>query len=123
MFSSHPNLDNPVLLASAIPDGVESCTGIGISGNHAYLSSWGGLGIVAISDPAEPVSVGFFGSAVWTSKFAVSGDLLYSVGIRNPSRLQRCFRDMCVGAGHMVFDDRNYNEVAKKTLGLETAIF
>ncbi len=46
-----------------------------------------------------------------------------SVGIRNPSRLQRCFRDMCVGAGHMVFDDRNYTELAKRILGLETAPF
>ena len=46
-----------------------------------------------------------------------------SVGIRNPSRLQRCFRDMCVGAGHMVFDDRNYSELAKRILGLETAPF
>ena len=46
-----------------------------------------------------------------------------SAGIRNPSRLQRCFRDMCVGAGHLVFDDRNYTELAKKILGLETAVF
>ncbi len=41
-----------------------------------------------------------------------------SVGIRNPSTLQRCFRDMYVGAAHMVFDDRNYNELAKPSLGL-----
>lgn len=46
-----------------------------------------------------------------------------SVGIRNPSVLQRCFRDMCVGAGHMVFDDRNYTELAKRIVGLETAPF
>jgi alkylation response protein AidB-like acyl-CoA dehydrogenase len=41
------------------------------------------------------------------------------VGIRNPNKLQRCFRDMCVGARHMVFDERNYNELAKRNLGLE----
>ena len=26
----------------------------------------------------------------------------------NPSKLQRCFGDMCVGAGHQVFDQRNF---------------
>ena len=46
-----------------------------------------------------------------------------SQGIRNPSRLQRCFRDMHVGAGHMVFDDRNYIELAKVRLGLDAAPF
>lgn len=46
-----------------------------------------------------------------------------SVGMRNPSVLQRCFRDLCVGSGHQVFDDRNYREVAKPILGLETALF
>ena len=39
--------------------------------------------------------------------------------VRNPSKLQRCFRDICVGAGHQVFDQRNYCEVAKKPLGQE----
>lgn len=42
-----------------------------------------------------------------------------SSGIRNPSKLQRCFRDMCVGAGHQVFDQRNYCEISKKPLGQE----
>jgi alkylation response protein AidB-like acyl-CoA dehydrogenase len=46
-----------------------------------------------------------------------------SLGMRNPSRLQRCFRDMYMGAGHQVFDERNYNELAKANLDLETAIF
>ena len=36
-----------------------------------------------------------------------------SHGMRNPSRLQRCFRDIYVGAAHQVFDERNYNELAK----------
>jgi alkylation response protein AidB-like acyl-CoA dehydrogenase len=42
-----------------------------------------------------------------------------SIGIRNPCKLQRCFRDICVGAQHMVFDNRSYNELAKRNLGLE----
>jgi len=46
-----------------------------------------------------------------------------SHGMRNPNRLQRCFRDVFVGAAHQVFDDRNYNEMAKPSLGLEPAPF
>lgn len=46
-----------------------------------------------------------------------------SAGMRNPSRLQRCFRDMSVGAGHMVFDDRFYCEAAKPALGVEVSPF
>jgi alkylation response protein AidB-like acyl-CoA dehydrogenase len=46
-----------------------------------------------------------------------------SVGMRNPSVLQRCMRDIYMGAGHQVFDERNYNESAKPDLGLEPAIF
>jgi alkylation response protein AidB-like acyl-CoA dehydrogenase len=46
-----------------------------------------------------------------------------SQGMRNPSRIQRCFRDIHMGAGHLVFDDRNYVEVAKETLGLELSAF
>lgn len=46
-----------------------------------------------------------------------------SAGMRNPSRLQRCFRDIHIGAGHQVFDDRAYCEFAKPALGLEPAPF
>ncbi len=46
-----------------------------------------------------------------------------SAGMRNPSRLQRCFRDIFVGAAHQVFDERNYNELGKPALGLEPAPF
>ncbi len=46
-----------------------------------------------------------------------------SVGMRNPSRLQRCFRDIYIGAGHQVFDDRNYQEFAKHGLGIEPSAF
>ncbi len=46
-----------------------------------------------------------------------------SVGIRNPSRLQRCFRDTYVGCAHQVFDDRNYQQLARPTLGIEPEPF
>ena len=46
-----------------------------------------------------------------------------SAGMRNPSLLQRCFRDIYMGAGHMVFDDRNYMELAKVSLDLDPAAF
>ena len=46
-----------------------------------------------------------------------------SAGMRNPNRLQRCFRDIHIGAGHQVFDDRGYREAAKAALGLEPAPF
>jgi alkylation response protein AidB-like acyl-CoA dehydrogenase len=44
-----------------------------------------------------------------------------SSGMRNPNRLQRCFRDICVGAQHQVFDERSYMEIAKVCLDLEPA--
>jgi len=46
-----------------------------------------------------------------------------SAGMRNPNRLQRCFRDIHIGAGHQVFDDRSYREAAKAALGLEPLPF
>ena len=46
-----------------------------------------------------------------------------SAGMRNPSRLQRCFRDIHIGAGHQVFDDRSFRESAKPALGIEPAPF
>jgi alkylation response protein AidB-like acyl-CoA dehydrogenase len=46
-----------------------------------------------------------------------------SAGMRNPSRLQRCFRDIYMGAGHQVFDDRSYCEFAKPSVGVERLPF
>ena len=51
--------------------------------------------------------------------YEVSG----SVGLRNPSKLQRCFRDIFAGTAHLVFDERNFNEIAKVRLGLEPLPF
>ena len=43
-----------------------------------------------------------------------------SSGLRNPSVLQRCFRDMCVGAQHIYVDPRCYDEMGKELLGRES---
>lgn len=57
--------------------------------------------------------------AVTTFAWESSG----SAGMRNPSILQRCFRDICVGSGHQVFDERNLVEVARARLGLDPSPF
>jgi alkylation response protein AidB-like acyl-CoA dehydrogenase len=43
-----------------------------------------------------------------------------SSGLRNPSILQRCFRDMCVGAQHIYVDPRCHDEMGKDLLGRES---
>jgi alkylation response protein AidB-like acyl-CoA dehydrogenase len=40
-----------------------------------------------------------------------------SQGLRNPSLIQRCFRDMMTGGLHVFVDRRSYEEFAKGTLG------
>jgi alkylation response protein AidB-like acyl-CoA dehydrogenase len=67
-------------------------------------------------------------SATWVTEVAKQAcsfayESAGSHGMRNPSRLQRCFRDLWVGAAHQVFDTRNYNELVKRSLGLEPARF
>jgi indole-3-acetate monooxygenase len=39
-----------------------------------------------------------------------------SAGLRNPSVLQRCFRDMCVGTQHIYVDPRCHDEMGKGLL-------
>ncbi len=41
-----------------------------------------------------------------------------SSAIRNPNRLQRCYRDMSVGSGHLVWDRRNYAEYTQARLSI-----
>ena len=41
-----------------------------------------------------------------------------SQGLRNPSLVQRCFRDMLTGGLHIYVDRRSYDELAKGKLGL-----
>ncbi|MEE8165680.1 MAG: acyl-CoA dehydrogenase family protein [Myxococcota bacterium] len=41
-----------------------------------------------------------------------------SQGLRNPSLIQRCFRDMMTGGLHVFVDRRSYEEFAKGRLGL-----
>jgi alkylation response protein AidB-like acyl-CoA dehydrogenase len=66
----------------------------------------------AMADSAYAVRVAK-AATVWA--FETSG----SSGIRNPNKLQRCFRDICVGAGHQVFDDRNFVQHTQQLLGIE----
>ena len=40
-----------------------------------------------------------------------------SQGLRNPSLIQRCFRDMFTGGLHLYVDRRSYEELAKRQLG------
>jgi alkylation response protein AidB-like acyl-CoA dehydrogenase len=41
-----------------------------------------------------------------------------SAGLRNPSILQRCFRDMCVGTQHIYVDPRTFDAMGKGMLGV-----
>lgn len=41
-----------------------------------------------------------------------------SQGLRNPSLVQRCFRDMMTGGRHVFVDQKSYEEHAKNRLGL-----
>ncbi|MEZ4330350.1 MAG: acyl-CoA dehydrogenase family protein [Myxococcota bacterium] len=41
-----------------------------------------------------------------------------SLGLRNPSLIQRCFRDMMTGGLHVFVDRRSYEEFAKGKLGV-----
>ena len=43
-----------------------------------------------------------------------------SAGLRNPSVLQRCFRDMCVGAQHIYVDPQYLDEMGKGLLGVSS---
>jgi alkylation response protein AidB-like acyl-CoA dehydrogenase len=42
-----------------------------------------------------------------------------SQGLRNPSLVQRCFRDMYTGGEHIFVDRKSYEELAKGNLGIE----
>jgi len=41
-----------------------------------------------------------------------------SNGLRNPSVVQRCFRDLFTGGQHLYVDRKSYEDVAKERLGL-----
>ena len=44
-----------------------------------------------------------------------------SQGLRNPSLVQRCFRDMLTGGLHIFVDRKSYEEHAKNKLGVAPA--
>jgi alkylation response protein AidB-like acyl-CoA dehydrogenase len=50
--------------------------------------------------------------ALWSYRWAGSQ------GLRNPSLVQRCFRDMLTGGLHLFVDRKSYEEHAKNVLGL-----
>jgi alkylation response protein AidB-like acyl-CoA dehydrogenase len=50
--------------------------------------------------------------ALWSYRYAGSQ------GLRNPSVVQRCFRDMLTGGLHLFVDRKSYEEHAKNVLGL-----
>jgi len=50
--------------------------------------------------------------ALWAYRFAGSQ------GLRNPSLVQRCFRDMMTGGLHVFVDRKSYEEHAKNVLGV-----
>jgi alkylation response protein AidB-like acyl-CoA dehydrogenase len=81
--------------------------------------------IVAALDAGDPMTkamVDELVSAV-TYQTGVCHDVVHwaymtsgSAGLRNPSVLQRCFRDMTVGAAHIYVDPRSHDEVGKALL-------
>ena len=66
---------------------------------------------------------GVFGRSLPKASVTFAYEASGGHGLRNPSLLQRCFRDMYVGAAHLVFDERNYAEAVKARLGLEPLPF
>jgi alkylation response protein AidB-like acyl-CoA dehydrogenase len=94
----------------------------------AYSAAVDGIAEGLPADDVESLIRATKSAASYTTRTAVDAvDFAWaasgSQGMRNPSRLQRCFRDIHMGAGHLVFDDRNYIEVAKEALGLELSAF
>ncbi len=71
----------------------------------------------------ETRAVASYGTQVAKAAVTFAYEASGSQGLRNPSRIQRCFRDMYVGASHLVFDERNYVETVKTRLGLEPLPF
>jgi len=44
-----------------------------------------------------------------------------SQSLRNPSKLQRCFRDLFTGGSHVVFDEGSFEDFTKTKLGIKGA--
>ncbi len=45
-----------------------------------------------------------------------------SQGLRNPSRVQECFRDIMTGGRHLFVDKKSYEEFTKTTLGRDPGL-
>jgi alkylation response protein AidB-like acyl-CoA dehydrogenase len=84
-------------------------------------------GIVARLGKGEPMSKAMnddvMGSVAYMTQVAQDDTLFAyqwagSHGLRNPSLVQRCFRDMFTGGQHIYVDRKSYEEVAKGQLGI-----
>ncbi|HEX5067088.1 MAG TPA: acyl-CoA dehydrogenase family protein [Myxococcota bacterium] len=84
-------------------------------------------GIVARLAKGEPMSKAMnddvMGSVAYMTQVAQDVTLFAyqwagSHGLRNPSLVQRCFRDMFTGGQHIYVDRKSYEEVAKGKLGI-----
>ena len=84
-------------------------------------------GIVARLAKGEPMSKPMnddvMGSVAYMTQVAQDVTLFAyqwagSHGLRNPSLVQRCFRDMFTGGQHIYVDRKSYEEVAKGRLGI-----
>lgn len=94
-----------------------------------YESYWSAVEGIGRGDPAdvtadrirETKATSSYVTRVAKEAATFAYEAAGSHGMRNPSVLQRCFRDIYVGAAHQVFDSRNFNELAKPFFGLEPA--
>jgi len=84
-------------------------------------------GIVARLGKGEPMTKAMnddvMGSVAYMTQVAQDVTLFAyqwagSHGLRNPSLVQRCFRDMFTGGQHIYVDRKSYEEVAKGQLGI-----
>src|SRR5262245_50864619 len=83
-------------------------------------------GIVSRLAKGEPMSVQMnadvMGSVAYMTQVAQDAALFAyqwagSHGLRNPSPVQRCFRDLFTGGQHIYVDRKSYEDVAKQRLG------
>ena len=72
---------------------------------------------------SKPMNTDVMGSVAYMTQVAQDVALFAyqwagSHGLRNPSLVQRCFRDMFTGGQHIYVDRKSYEDVAKERLGI-----
>ena len=73
---------------------------------------------------SKPMNADVMGSVAYMTQVAQDVVLFAyqwagSHGLRNPSLVQRCFRDMFTGGQHIYVDRKSYEDVAKERLGIQ----